>query len=138
LAGQFFVFPGEYGGDIGHCLFLAHVFGVGVVVDGIFADPDFQLIALILADHVFGDPDRSVDGHQSAQGLQGEYNFLFVPVREGQHAVGVEVHLSELFVGVRGGVFGECGVEVEEAADGGLVVGHAGGEECGLSGEVFE
>lgn len=42
------------------------VFVVGVVLGGVFADPDLHFSVLVLADHLFTDAHRPMDGHQSA------------------------------------------------------------------------
>lgn len=55
------IFFSEDGSKVTHGVLFTHVFGIGVVVDWIFADPDFDLSHLILVEHALSDLDRPID-----------------------------------------------------------------------------
>jgi hypothetical protein len=79
-ARKIFVLLGEDRGKISNSLFLAHVFGVGVVVDGVLTHPHFYFPVLVLADHVLCDFDRTVDRHQPFEALNDQFDLLLGPL----------------------------------------------------------
>jgi hypothetical protein len=109
-----------------------------MIVDRLATHPDLHLSHLILADHSFADFYGAVNGDQLSEPLKSTKEILFGPLFERQHFISIQVHFSEVVLGLSTVLARYRGMEVQKSAYVRLMIAHARSKKSSLPRQVFK